>query len=54
MAYRTIVIGTDGSPTANLAQAAALRVARVFRSEIVFRLRDGTESAPRHGHPAAP
>src|SRR5262245_9436947 len=36
MAYRTIVIGTDGSPTANLAQAAALRVARVFRSEIVF------------------
>jgi 3-phenylpropionate/trans-cinnamate dioxygenase ferredoxin reductase component len=36
MAYRTIVIGTDGSPTANLAQAAALRVARVFRSEVVF------------------
>lgn len=35
MAYRTIVVGTDGSVTANVAQAAAFRIARAFKAEVV-------------------
>ena len=36
MAYRTIVVGTDGSATTAVAQAAAFRIARVFKAEVVL------------------
>jgi 3-phenylpropionate/trans-cinnamate dioxygenase ferredoxin reductase subunit len=36
MGYRTIVVGTDGSPTANVARDAAIRLARRWRAELVL------------------
>lgn len=33
--YRTIVVGTDGSPTANLARQAAARLARQFGARLI-------------------
>jgi 3-phenylpropionate/trans-cinnamate dioxygenase ferredoxin reductase subunit len=34
--YRTIVVGTDGSPTANVARDAAIRLAKRWRAEVVL------------------
>ncbi|HXF36238.1 MAG TPA: universal stress protein, partial [Actinomycetota bacterium] len=36
MAYRTIVVGTDGSPTAAAAVGAAVRLARRCRARLVL------------------
>jgi 3-phenylpropionate/trans-cinnamate dioxygenase ferredoxin reductase subunit len=35
MAYRTIVVGTDGSPTASVAQRTAMSMARWFGAELI-------------------
>src|SRR6266550_4065914 len=36
MAYRKIVVGTDGSETANVARDAAIRLAKRFRAKLVL------------------
>jgi 3-phenylpropionate/trans-cinnamate dioxygenase ferredoxin reductase component len=36
MAYRTVVVGTDGSPTANIAQRTATSLARAFGARLVL------------------
>jgi 3-phenylpropionate/trans-cinnamate dioxygenase ferredoxin reductase subunit len=36
MGYRKIVVGTDGSPTANVARDVAIRMARRFRAQLVL------------------
>src|SRR4029450_1512338 len=36
MGYRRIVVGTDGSPTANVARDVAIRLAKRFRAKVIL------------------